>query len=188
MTKTSLIEMNEGYVPAKFAVALDSMEEFYRMWYFLQSLQSNEAVQELMEYSIPSFGTEANAGNITTLADDLSGSMQELASSRGYLDINADKPAISTPLPNEEDAEVGVAVDLLIEAACPKGGSVSFSAPIKPDWLVLTDHLNGTATLSGTPGMADLEDHDFVVRTASSLTGLFDSKRVIFNVVETPEV
>jgi len=39
------------------------------------------------------------------------------------------------------------------------GDGLTITAPILPGWLTLTDHGDGTATLSGTPTSADVGDH-----------------------------
>jgi hypothetical protein len=39
------------------------------------------------------------------------------------------------------------------------GDTLSITAPALPAWLTLTDHGDGTATLSGTPGDAELGEH-----------------------------
>jgi len=44
------------------------------------------------------------------------------------------------------------------------GDTLTITAPTKPAWLTLTDHGNGTATLSGTPSNAHVGDHPVVLR------------------------
>lgn len=51
------------------------------------------------------------------------------------------------------------------------GDTLTFSAPVKPAWLTLVDHGNGTATLSGTPSKSDLGLH-LVVLTVTDSTAL----------------
>jgi PKD repeat protein len=52
------------------------------------------------------------------------------------------------------------------------GDVLVITAPISPTWLILTDHRDGTATLSGTPMAADLGDHPVAlqVRDIGGLT------------------
>jgi len=51
-----------------------------------------------------------------------------------------------------------------ISAADLNGDMLTISAPTKPDWLALTDHGDGTATLSGTPDSGDVGDHPVLLR------------------------
>lgn len=52
------------------------------------------------------------------------------------------------------------------------GDLVSITAPTLPAWLTLTDHGDGTATLSGTPTHAHAGNHPVVLRVADTL-GLY---------------
>jgi len=53
------------------------------------------------------------------------------------------------------------------------GDVLTITELTKPDWLELTDHGDGSATLSGTPGSADVGEHPVVlqVRDTGGLTG-----------------
>ncbi|GEM_PF-1615567 len=53
-------------------------------------------------------------------------------------------------------ATVGSAYTYNVTTSDPDGDPVSITAPTLPSWLTLTDHGNGTATLTGTPSTADL--------------------------------
>ncbi|MEW5830809.1 MAG: clostripain-related cysteine peptidase [Chloroflexota bacterium] len=53
-------------------------------------------------------------------------------------------------------ATVGSAYTYNVTASDPDGDPLSITAPTLPSWLTLTDHGNGTATLTGTPSTADL--------------------------------
>ncbi|CAN5296849.1 hypothetical protein BH24PSE2_BH24PSE2_12990 [soil metagenome] len=44
-----------------------------------------------------------------------------------------------------------------------EGDPITISAPTLPAWLTLTDNGDGTATLSGTPAVTDIGDHDVVL-------------------------
>ncbi|MDX9955801.1 MAG: putative Ig domain-containing protein [Anaerolineae bacterium] len=48
------------------------------------------------------------------------------------------------------------------------GDVLTLTAPTLPAWLTLTDHGNGTATLSGTPARADAGAHPVVLRVTDS--------------------
>src|SRR5690606_26177475 len=48
-------------------------------------------------------------------------------------------------------AEVGQPYNYLIQATDVEGEVITFSAPTLPEWLVLTQDANGSATLTGTP-------------------------------------
>ena len=47
-----------------------------------------------------------------------------------------------------------------ITASDADGDDITITAPTLPGWLTLTDNGDGTATLSGTPGAADVGEHD----------------------------
>ena len=68
----------------------------------------------------------------------------------------------------------------------PYGDVLTVTAPTLPAWLTLTDHGNGTATLSGTPGSADVGDHPVVLRVADS-GGLFTEQPFTITVAAKPE-
>jgi hypothetical protein len=59
-----------------------------------------------------------------------------------------------------------------VAATDPDGDAMTFAASVLPAWLTLTDNLNGTATLVGTPTDAELGDHEVVldVTDANGLT------------------
>ncbi len=57
----------------------------------------------------------------------------------------------------------------------PDGDLPAITAPTLPSRLTPIDHGNGTATLSGTPGSADVGDHPVVLRVTDS-GGLFDKR------------
>ncbi|HEX6994208.1 MAG TPA: FG-GAP-like repeat-containing protein [Gammaproteobacteria bacterium] len=50
-----------------------------------------------------------------------------------------------------------------IAATDPDGDALTITASMLPAWLALTDNLDGTATLVGTPSEADIGDHDVVL-------------------------
>ena len=55
------------------------------------------------------------------------------------------------------------------------GDALTITAPTLPDWLTLTDHGDGTATLSGTPTHAEVGEHTVVLRV-SDCGGLTDTQ------------
>jgi len=55
------------------------------------------------------------------------------------------------------------------------GDALTLTASTLPAWLTLTDHGDGTATLSGTPGSTDVGDHLVVLRVTDG-EGLFDTQ------------
>ena len=50
----------------------------------------------------------------------------------------------------------------------PYGDVLTVTAPVKPAWLTLTDHGNGTATLSGTPTNAHIGSHPLTLQVTDS--------------------
>ena len=65
------------------------------------------------------------------------------------------------------------------------GDTLSISAQNKPTWLILTDHGDGTAALSGTPGNTDVGTHS-VQLIVSDFDGLSDSQNFIISVDAKP--
>lgn len=66
-------------------------------------------------------------------------------------------------------ASQGAAYSYAITTADPDVGEArTISALTKPTWLSLVDAGNGTATLSGTPGAADIGTHDVVLEVRDS--------------------
>ncbi len=61
------------------------------------------------------------------------------------------------------------------------GDTLTITATTSPAWLLLTDNGNGTATLSGTPSVAEVGDHPVVLRVADT-GGLFDTQSFNINV------
>jgi len=53
-----------------------------------------------------------------------------------------------------------------VAAADANGDALAITAPTLPGWLTLTDHGDGTATLTGTPGASDLGAHAVVLRVS----------------------
>jgi hypothetical protein len=68
------------------------------------------------------------------------------------------------------------------------GDALTITAPTLPTWLTLTDHGDGTATLSGTPTNADVGDHPVVLRVADSggLTATQSFTITVANVNDAP--
>jgi len=52
------------------------------------------------------------------------------------------------------------------------GASLTMGAPTKPSWLILTDHGDGTATLTGTPSNADAGSHPVVLTVSDGIAAL----------------
>ncbi|MGC8839633.1 MAG: putative Ig domain-containing protein, partial [Anaerolineae bacterium] len=75
-------------------------------------------------------------------------------------------------------ATQGVTYTYAVAAADPDlayGDALTITAPTLPAWLTLVDHGDGTATLSGTPGNADVGDHPVALRVTDS-GGLSDTQ------------
>src|SRR5690606_11617520 len=75
----------------------------------------------------------------------------------------------STPV---DSGTVGTEYRYDVVATDADDDAMTFAASVLPAWLTLTDNLNGTATLVGTPTDADLGDHEVVldVTDANGLT------------------
>jgi hypothetical protein len=83
-------------------------------------------------------------------------------------------------------ATAGVIYTYEITAEDKDMDSLTISADLIPDWLSLRDHGDGTATLSGTPGIADIGVHDVVLRVADFLYA-YDTQEFDITVSEAPE-
>lgn len=57
-----------------------------------------------------------------------------------------------------------------VTTADADGNVLVLTAPVLPAWLVLTDNGDGTATLAGTPGNADVGVHDVTLRANDGTT------------------
>jgi predicted outer membrane repeat protein len=68
----------------------------------------------------------------------------------------------------------------------PDGDSLKVTAPIKPDWLSLTDHGDGTATLSGIPSVSDVGTHLVKILVTDSV-GLIAEQEYLVT-VEGPQL
>jgi VCBS repeat-containing protein len=66
------------------------------------------------------------------------------------------------------------------------GDAVTIAAPTLPAWLTLLDHGDGTATLSGTPGYADVGDYAVVLNTRDR-AGTQDAQSFTVTVVDVDE-
>ena len=49
-------------------------------------------------------------------------------------------------------------------------GSLVITAPVKPAWLILTDHGDGTATLAGMPGNGDVGGNAVTLAVSDGLS------------------
>ena len=87
----------------------------------------------------------------------------------------------STPPPS---AGVGTEYRYDVVASDPDGDAVTIAASVLPAWLTLTDNLDGTATLVGTPTAAELGDHD-VVLDVTDATGLTAQQAFTISVTES---
>ncbi len=72
----------------------------------------------------------------------------------------------STPV---TEATEGTAYSYAITASDPDGNNLSFAATVLPSWLTLLDNGNGTATLSGTPGAADVGSHSVTITVTDGI-------------------
>ena len=91
----------------------------------------------------------------------------------GVTDVNDPPDFTSTPV-------TGATQDALytynITATDPDDGdTLSITATTKPGWLTITDHGNGTATLTGTPTNAEVGDHALELSVEDS-GGLTDTQ------------
>jgi hypothetical protein len=68
---------------------------------------------------------------------------------------NTNRPPVVDSSPPTK-AQEGNAYTYTVAASDPDGEGLTITAPTTPDWASLTDHGDGTATLSGTPGSDDM--------------------------------
>ena len=125
----------------------------------------------------PSEGTAEveTDGQITyTPAADFNGTdsfAYEISDGKGGLDTATvaltivavnDAPAFTTT--PETAATEDVAYTYAVAVSDADGDALTITAPTKPGWLTLTDHGDGTATLSGTPAGSDMGANAVVLR------------------------
>jgi len=113
---------------------------------------------------------DADVGQHTVVlrVTDSAGLFAEQAFSITVTNVN-DAPAFtSAPI---ESATQNVPYRYAIAAGDPDlihGDALTVTAPTLPAWLTLTDHGNGAATLSGTPGNSDAGAHTVVLRVTDN--------------------
>lgn len=88
-------------------------------------------------------------------------------------------PAFTSAAPTTADP--GVLYTYNITSEDPNGLPLTISAAGLPAWLTLTDHGDGTATLSGTPAAADGGEHAITI-TVTDSGGLTDTQNFIITV------
>jgi gliding motility-associated-like protein len=73
-------------------------------------------------------------------------------------------------------AQQGLTYGYAITTSDPDVGDLrTIVATVLPSWLTITDHMDGTASLSGVPSNTDLGDHAVTIRTEDA-GGLFDEQ------------
>jgi Ca2+-binding RTX toxin-like protein len=86
-------------------------------------------------------------------------------------------PAFTSAAP--ASATVGSLYTYNVTVTDPDGNRLTISAPSgMPSWLALADHHNGTATLSGTPGAADVGAMSLVLRVSDTVTHVDQSSSI----------
>ncbi len=99
-----------------------------------------------------------------TVKDDLGFASNE---AEVTVTVSSTAPGFTSNPP--ETATQGAAYTYNIEVSDPDAtDTLTITAPTKPDWLTLTDNGDGTATLSGTPGNADVGSNNVVLRVTDS--------------------
>lgn len=96
---------------------------------------------------------DVGAHAATLTATDADGAVTTQTFTVTVTDVN-DAPVFTSGQPGNVVA--GQAFSFGVSAGDPEGGRLSFTATGLPAWLTLTDNGNGSATLSGTPGAADV--------------------------------
>gem|GEM_PF-6312299 len=72
-------------------------------------------------------------------------------------DVN-ETPEFTSTAPTSATQDIPYTYNIVIEDP-DAGETLTITAPTLPDWLTLTDKVNGTATLSGTPDNEQVGDH-----------------------------
>jgi len=81
-------------------------------------------------------------------------------------------------------ATEGVVYSYTVTVVDPDGDNVTFTAPLLPAWLTFTDNGDGTATLTGTPGGADVGNHSVDIQVQDdSAAGLIANQVFSITVV-----
>jgi hypothetical protein len=107
--------------------------------------------------------------------------------------INANDPPVFTSTPPIMNATQDVLYTYAVTADDPDPNEtqlLTFSVSEAPAWLSLTDNLDGTATLSGTPANSDVTGPSSVILVVTDPDGLFDTQSfdVIVDNVNDPPV
>ncbi len=103
--------------------------------------------------------------NTAAIAVDADAAVENNTTSLAFTVLNA--------IPTFTSAPITVAVQdttysYTVSAGDANGDPLTITAPTQPTWLVLTDHVDGTATLSGTPDNGDIGDSEVVLRVTDS--------------------
>ncbi len=87
----------------------------------------------------------------------------------GTVDVGAYERqfAISSTPSSSIDEEQVYTYTITTQAAA---GAVTITAPVRPAWLALTDHGNGTATLTGTPDDPHISTHNVTIQASDGTT------------------
>lgn len=138
-------------------------------------------------------GTPANSdvgdSSVNIVVTDPGGSSNSQSFTLSVANVN-DVPAFSSAAVTA--ATQDAVYSYLVTAVDPDSGEtglLAFSAPTLPSWLVLNDNGDGTATLTGTPANADVDDHDvsLTVVDPSGASAMQDFTVTVVNVNDAPE-
>ena len=97
-----------------------------------------------------------------------------------------DPPAFtSTPVTSgTQDVAYAYAITATDEESAP----LTILATVRPAWLAFTDDGNGTASLSGTPGSADIGTHDVTLTVSDGVTTITQTFQIVVgDVNDAPE-
>jgi uncharacterized repeat protein (TIGR01451 family) len=112
--------------------------------------------------------TDVGANTVVLRVTDSGGLIDTQAFTITVANVNDAPFFTSTPVTT---ATQGAPYTYAVGAGDPDldyGDALTLTATTLPDWLTLTDHGDGTATLSGTPSNADVGEHPVVLRVTDS--------------------
>jgi hypothetical protein len=102
-----------------------------------------------------------------------------VASGSGTTYPSGNQAPVFTSLP-EVEALTGAAYSYSVAVSDPDGDPVSIRAVTKPGWLTLTDHGDGTATLSGAVPLSELPSVPVVLEAADMFHSTLQSFDIVF--------
>ncbi len=133
--------------------------------------------------------THAGVGNhpILLRVTDSRGLFTEQAYTLTVANVNDNPAFTSTPITTGVQDTPYTYTLTTTDPDLPMGDVLTLTAPTLPAWLTLTDHGDGTATLTGTPTNAEVGAHPVLLRVTDN-GGLFAEQAYTLTVANVNEI